>query len=89
MSLNFFQSVDDLISHQSQVLTAIIGFLLHIVLKDLQISVAIFSNFEFAKFSLKKSFFDCKNFFRRVFTIRQISGSLLLAVPDFVNCRTI
>ena len=57
MSLNFFQSVDDLISHQSQVLTAIIGFLLHIVLKDLQISVALFSNFEFAKFSLKKPFF--------------------------------
>ena len=57
MSLNFFQSVDDLISHQSQVLTAIIDFLLQIVLKDLQISIAIFSNFDFAKFSLKKPIF--------------------------------
>ena len=74
MSLNFFQSVDDLISHQSQVLTAIIGFLLQIVLKDLQISVAIFSNFDFARFSLKKPFFNYKNFVQRVFTIGQISG---------------
>ena len=56
MSLNFFQSVDDLISHQSQVLTAIIGFLLQIVLKYLQISVAIFSNFDFAQILIEKAY---------------------------------
>ena len=64
MSLNFFQSVDDLISHQSQVLTAIIGFLLQIVLKDLQISVAIFSYFDFARFSLKKPFLIIRTLFK-------------------------
>ena len=57
MSLNFFQSVDDLISHQSQVLTAIIGFLLQIVLKDLQIIVAIFSYFWFCQILIEKAFF--------------------------------
>ena len=56
MSLNFFQSVDDLISHQSQVLTAIIDFLLQIVLKDLQISIAIFSNFDFAQILIEKAY---------------------------------
>ena len=89
MSLNFFQSVDDLISHQSQVLTAIIGFLLQIVLKDLQIIVAIFSYFWFCQILIEKAFFDYKNFVQRVFTIGQISGSLLLVVPDSMNCITI